>query len=73
MANTATTIIYSDVPLKPCPFCGKVPIIKQRNSLQGFVCPPETVCSGAKVFTVFDPGDIASAIAWWNTRASVLT
>ena len=56
--------------LKPCPFCGEVPEIKERGeNIALFVCtsPP---CKGSSMFMGFVRDDRAKAIAAWNARTS---
>lgn len=54
--------------LKPCPFCGEVPTIKNKSeNLALFVCRGE-VCYGSGMWTCFLREDQDKAIAAWNAR-----
>lgn len=55
--------------LLPCPFCGEVPTVKERDGLASFCCPPKSTCMQSGVFTAFDPMSLLQAIRWWNRRA----
>ena len=66
-------IITDMIDLKPCPFCGDdVTVEISENGKAGaFVCGAGSACIGTGLLIGFVPENRASAIAAWNTRATL--
>ena len=60
--------LMPDTKLKPCPFCGTVPHIKETGNIGMFVCRGPA-CFGSGMWTGFILEDKESAIKTWNTRS----
>lgn len=56
--------------LKPCPFCGRVPTLKEHGGIIGIVCGEGSECDASGLGMAFLPQKRETAIACWNRRAS---
>lgn len=54
--------------LKPCPFCGKTPVLSGDKKIRWIVCPSDSPCSGSGMAMGIAADDVERGIEAWNTR-----
>lgn len=57
------------VNLKPCPFCGKTPVLSGDKKIRWIVCPPDSTCAGSGMAMGIAADDVDRGIEAWNTRS----
>lgn len=67
-AKLAESAKREGAELLPCPFCGSAVTLTEREGFVGLTCPPESPCTGSRLYQCFHAKDRATAIAAWNRR-----